>query len=167
MARTAQPRFHKGRQRWYAAIGATDHDGHAKEVYAPESVRTELEAWQWLGQQERSAVDPTAPVDPLRVFSPGAVAERLGISPAALVSLMRNHHYEFVQLRDGGRPGDRGLGRWGMTAAQVRKLQRHQGYTFPGDPTDFCEASPDGIRRARRGPRCRALPPSLLSEPDR
>lgn len=66
--------------------------------------------------------DPRTPL----VLAPSAAAARLGVSVASLVTLVRHYGYAFTELALGGRPGDRGRGRWGMTAAQIVSVVRGQ-----------------------------------------
>jgi hypothetical protein len=50
--RLARPRYHKKRRRWYAYIGKFARDGRRHEVYAPESVQREADAWAWFVEQK-------------------------------------------------------------------------------------------------------------------
>lgn len=66
--------------------------------------------------------DPPTPL----VLAPSAAAARLGVSVGSLVALVRHYRYSFTELALGGRPGDRGRGRWGMTEGQVEAVVRGQ-----------------------------------------
>jgi hypothetical protein len=55
----------------------------------------------------------------LQVLTPSAVATVLGVSTTALARLVREGGYPYTALARGGRPGDRGRGRWGLTIAQL------------------------------------------------
>jgi hypothetical protein len=95
------------------------------------------------------------------VQTPGEAAARLGITTAALTALLRRHRYEFTELVPGGKPGDRGRHRWGLTEPQVQAILRGQARALP-DPAALDTAapqsspvSPDGKRRLK-GRRTRA-----------
>lgn len=95
------------------------------------------------------------------VLAPGEAASQLGISVPALVALVRRHRYDYTELVHGGRPGDRGRNRWGLTPDQVRAIVRGQARQLPLPPRDPPPASPTpsalpcaGPSRLRRGPGC-------------
>lgn len=92
------------------------------------------------------------------VLEPGAVAARLGVSVPTLVAILRKHRYKFTELAIGGRPGDRGRFRWGLTEVQLQAIIRGQerGFVEPAAPLADSQpatspASPDGRSRLRRG----------------
>jgi len=57
-----------------------------------------------------------------RIVHPALAAARLGITTAGLVVLIRTYRYQFTELRPGGKPGDKGRNRWGLTEAQFDKI---------------------------------------------
>lgn len=87
-------------------------------------------------------------------------AARLGLTGAQLLAIIRQYRYPFTEIKPGGKPGDKGRNRWGLTEDQIRTILRGQERAFRGpDPEpelpNYSAASPDGISRARRGPRRR------------
>lgn len=92
-----------------------------------------------------------------RVYSGAEVAAMLGVSSETLLGWMRLGRYPFTQLKPGGKPGDRGPNRWGMTRAQVDAMVRGQARQLPEPVVAEAEArlvsalSPDGVSRLRRG----------------
>ncbi len=101
--------------------------------------------------------EPGSTVPPL-VLSPAAAAARLGTHVAGLVALLRRGRYRWTEIAPGGKPGDRGRSRWGLTEEQLQAILRAQERQFPEPvPTTTVAApspySPDGRSRLRRGPR--------------
>ena len=96
---------------------------------------------------------PPAPA----VISPSDAARRLGLPVPGLVALIRTYRYTFTELSPGGRPGDRGRNRWGLTEAQFQAIVRGQERGFlPSERAATnaatpSAASPDGKSRLRRG----------------
>lgn len=91
------------------------------------------------------------------VYSPSEAATMLGLTVPGLVALIRKHRYPFWEKQPGGRPGDRGRDRWGLTEEHIRVILRGQ-ERIPPDPTPPSQAparasgtSPDGKSRLRRG----------------
>lgn len=97
------------------------------------------------------------PVTP-DILEPGTAAARLGVSVPTLVAILRKHRYHFTELAIGGKPGDRGRFRWGLTETQLQTIIRGQERGFV-EPKPTAEAaappmsplSPDGRSRLRRG----------------
>jgi hypothetical protein len=90
------------------------------------------------------------------VLAPAEAAFRLGLSVASLVAIIRRHRYRFTELSAGGKPGDRGRNRWGLTEAQLDAIVRGQerGYVEPvrtAGPSAPSPMSPDGRSRLRKG----------------
>jgi hypothetical protein len=90
------------------------------------------------------------------VLSPSEAAARLGLPVQGLVSIIRRHHYDYTELALGGRPGDRGRNRWGLTEAQLQKIldgqARHYAQPEPEQAAPRpSAASPDGRSRLRGG----------------
>src|SRR5690348_3699806 len=91
------------------------------------------------------------------VLSPGEAAARLNMTVPNLVALIRKYRYRFTEIAVGGRPGDRGRNRWGLTEEQLEAITRGQERVFresdPAQPTPLLRSavSPDGISRLRRG----------------
>jgi hypothetical protein len=103
-----------------------------------------------------TAIAPAAPA----VMPPAVAAARLGLPVPGLVTLIKTYRYGFTELSPGGRPGDRGRNRWGLTEDQLVAIVRGQDRTFArgaepasGKPADSgpSPASPDGKSRLRRG----------------
>lgn len=97
-----------------------------------------------------------------RVLSPGESAERMNTSPRKLATLIRRYQYEFTELVPGGKPGDRGRNRWGLTEAQLATIIEKQarGYQPPAEPAVTVtpgptSESPDGVSRLHIGRRTR------------
>ena len=87
----------------------------------------------------------------LLIHTPGQAALALGISPRALVVILRKHRYPFTELAPGGRPGDRGRGRWGLSRTQLRAVLEGQARGWAAPPQAPPRAvSPDGVDRLRR-----------------
>src|SRR4051794_15365080 len=72
----------------------------------------------------------TNPVAPEVVIGAPEAASRFGLSVAGLTRLIRHYRYEFTELVPGGKPGDRGRNRWGLTETQVRAILRGQARQF-------------------------------------
>ena len=72
--------------------------------------------------------------DKLRIRTPAAAADALGITSSQLITLLRFHRYPFTEIAIGGRPGDRGRGRWGLTLDQIRAIARGQSRQFADQP---------------------------------
>ncbi len=98
--------------------------------------------------------------DTRAVHTPSEVAGWLGITTARLVELLREKRYPFTELRPGGKPGDRGRCRWGLTLAQYEEILRGQSRQMDPRPEPPAgrpapsPVSPDGksrLRRARKG----------------
>ena len=90
----------------------------------------------------------------LRIYTPGQAAEALSISVPALVAILRRYCYPFTELAAGGRPGDRGRGRWGLSEDQLRAVLEGQARAWAppaeaGRRPSRGAASPDGIDRLR------------------
>jgi hypothetical protein len=91
------------------------------------------------------------------VLSPGEAAARLNMTVPNLVALIRRYRYRFTEIAIGGRPGDRGRNRWGLTEEQLEAIARGQERVFresdPAQPVPLRRSpvSPDGISRLRRG----------------
>lgn len=77
------------------------------------------------------------------IIEPGAAAARLCISTKMLVAIIRRHRYKFTELAAGGKPGDRGRRRWGLTEAQLTAIIR-------GQERGFVEPSPEEVSTAAR-----------------
>ncbi|SIN97947.1 hypothetical protein SAMN05444166_1885 [Singulisphaera sp. GP187] len=60
------------------------------------------------------------------ILEPSEAAARLAISTKCLTAIIRRHHYKFTELAAGGKPGDRGRRRWGLTEAQLQTIIRGQ-----------------------------------------
>jgi hypothetical protein len=60
------------------------------------------------------------------VLRPAEAAARLGLTVPGLVALLRRYRYKFTELSPGGRPGDRGRNRWGLTEGQLQAILRGQ-----------------------------------------
>lgn len=96
------------------------------------------------------------------ILSPGEVAKRMGITTADLVAMIRRHRYDFTEIKAGGKPGDRGKRRWGLTESQAAAISRGQRRT-PPDPNAQVDSreparttlSPDGKSRIPRAGRAR------------
>ena len=67
-------------------------------------------------------IPPGARVMSPEVLTPGECAASLGVPVPVLVEILREYRSPWTELRPGGRPGDRGRGRWGMTPGQLRDL---------------------------------------------
>lgn len=97
------------------------------------------------------------PASPVYVLEPAEAAARLSVSVPTLVAIIRRHRYKFTELAAGGKPGDRGRRRWGLTEHQLQTLIRGQerGFVEPEPevaPTPgFSDLSPDGRSRLRKG----------------
>jgi hypothetical protein len=98
-----------------------------------------------------------APITP-DILEPGVAAARLGVSVPTLVAILRKHRYHFTELAIGGKPGDRGRFRWGLTEPQLQTIIRGQerGFVEPKPAVEasappMSPASPDGRSRLRRG----------------
>jgi len=98
-----------------------------------------------------------------RVLSPGESAERMNTSPKKLAALIRRYQYEFTELVPGGKPGDRGRNRWGLTEAQLATIIQKQarGYEPVPEPAATTapastSESPDGVSRLHIGRRTRS-----------
>jgi hypothetical protein len=91
------------------------------------------------------------------VHGPSEAADRMGLTVAGLVALIRARRYPFTELRPGGRPGDRGRNRWGLTDAQIVAILRGQERVPPdpspppAGPARVSPVAPDGKSRLRRG----------------
>jgi hypothetical protein len=103
----------------------------------------------------------TEPKPPQLIYRPGEAAAMLGMTVAALVTLIRRYRYTYREVRPDGRPGDRGRNRWGLSADDIGAIVRGQARVLP-DPAPVPEgppkaspSSPDGRSRLRRGPRPR------------
>jgi hypothetical protein len=90
------------------------------------------------------------------VLTPGEAAERLGIGVPQLVDIIRRGRYAFIELRPGGKPGDRGRGRWGLTHKQLDAILRGMERRLPDlSPPEAAgraapsPESPDGKSRLR------------------
>lgn len=94
--------------------------------------------------------EPLAPL----IYGPGQAADALGLPVPTLVAILRRCRYPFTELSAGGKPGDRGRGRWGLSRDQLRTVIEGQarGWAEPtpsaARPTHTA-ASPDGVRRLR------------------
>ena len=75
------------------------------------------------------------------VMPPGTAAARLGLPVDRLVRLIRHYRYAWTELAPGGRPGDVGRGRWGLTEAQFEAIVRGQARTFAAQPESDGPAS--------------------------
>ncbi len=64
------------------------------------------------------------------ILTPADAAARIGLSVGRLVVLLKTYGYQFTEMSPGGKPGDRGRGLWGMTAAQVEAVVRGQARGF-------------------------------------
>ncbi len=101
-------------------------------------------------------------VTPL-ILQPGEAAARLGLTRADLVAIIRRRQYGFTEIKPGGKPGDRGPNRWGLTEAQIAAIVRGQAKVLPdpagSDKPDRIPAStnlsPDGKSRLPRIGRAR------------
>lgn len=97
-----------------------------------------------------------------KVLTPREASERSGISVASLVAFIRVHRYPFTELVPGGKPGDRGRGRWGLTLAQLAHIVDKQVRRFeppatsPSEKPEPSLVSPDGKSRLRGGHRRRS-----------
>lgn len=96
------------------------------------------------------------------ILSPSHAAARLGIPVPGLVALIRRGRYLFTEIAPGGRHGDRGRSRWGLTEARLQKIidGQQRGFREP-EPEPAAvpvrvSASPDGKLRLRKG-RARAM----------
>jgi hypothetical protein len=92
------------------------------------------------------------------ILTPGEAADRLGTTVPNLVALIRRGKYRFTELRPGGKPGDKGHHRWGLSLAQVEAIVRGQERGLaelpiaePEGPGPLSPVSPDGKSRLRRG----------------
>jgi hypothetical protein len=83
-----------------------------------------------------------------RVLLPRDCARALGTDVPALVSLLKQYRYPFTELVPGGKPGQRGGRRWGLTPAQLDAVVRAQERQF--------EPPPEGDEQAAGGS---SLPP--------
>ncbi len=65
MPRQPEPRWHRNKKRWYAAIGEAGKNGRAKEVFAPETIGAadKAGAWEWFKEEVRRRGDVVVPVD--------------------------------------------------------------------------------------------------------
>jgi hypothetical protein len=101
-------------------------------------------------------MNPTIP----RVMSPAEAREATGLSIAEIVATIRTHRLAFVARRPGGRPGDRGRNRWGLTpiqaaavvAARTMREERPEDSTPAAIQARQAAASPDGVARSRPRP---------------
>jgi hypothetical protein len=92
------------------------------------------------------------------ILTPGEAAVRLGIEERTLVGVIRRGRHTFTELVPGGKPGDRGRGRWGLTGRQLDTILRGMERRLPEPqpkPTTALSSlvSPDGRSRLRRGRR--------------
>lgn len=101
--------------------------------------------------------------DKPRILAPSEAAARLTLPVPGLVRLIRQYRYKFTELVPGGKPGDRGHHRWGLTEKQIDAIERGQERVL-GDPRliddgkpKLSPISPDGTSRLRRGPRPRRV----------
>lgn len=89
------------------------------------------------------------------IHTPGEAARQLGLSTSDLVAIIRRHRYSFTEIKPGGKPGDRGRNRWGLTDAQLDAIVRGQERGFaPPEPETIpspSKASPAGQSLLRRG----------------
>lgn len=89
------------------------------------------------------------------VISRSEAAARLGLRTPGLVALIRKYRYGFTELAPGGKPGDRGRNRWGLTEAQLQAIIRGQSRQFTQPDPESSRApistplSPDGRSRLR------------------
>lgn len=93
------------------------------------------------------------------VYPPGEAAELLGMTTKRLASLIRERRYPFTEILPGGKPGDRGRNRWGLTLAQIEAIVRGQAKVPPdlaslpqAGKARFSPVSPDGKSRLRKSP---------------
>lgn len=98
----------------------------------------------------------TATKAPPLVHGPSVAAERLAVSVPGLVAIIRKYRYEFTELAPGGKPGDRGRRRWGLSEAQLSRILDGQARQFAPEPAseptadDYAAVAPDGVSRLRR-----------------
>jgi hypothetical protein len=90
------------------------------------------------------------------IVPPGDAAARLGTDVPGLVAIIRRGRHRWTELKPGGKPGDRGRNRWGLTEEQLRVILRalERGFPEPAPPTGSpvpSALSPDGRSRLRRG----------------
>ena len=89
------------------------------------------------------------------VVSPGIAARRLGIPTGDLTAIIRRGGYRWTEIKPGGKPGDRGPNRWGLTEAQLQAIIRGQerGFVTPQGPEEAKahDQSPGGVSRVRMG----------------
>ena len=71
---------------------------------------------------------------PKMILSPTDAAERIGVPVPELVAIIRRHRYGFTELKPGGRPGDPGRKRWGLTHAQVDAIVTGQARAVREEP---------------------------------
>ncbi|WP_422928640.1 hypothetical protein [Singulisphaera sp. PoT] len=89
------------------------------------------------------------------ILYPKQAAERMGLALRDLVAIIRRHRYEFTEIKPGGKPGDRGPRRWGLTESQIAAIQSGQARKFlpPEEDTRVTPRhsplSPDGKARLR------------------
>jgi hypothetical protein len=90
------------------------------------------------------------------MYWPGEVAAQLGMTTCQLTAIIRRRRYAFTEVAPGGKPGDTGRNRWGLTVAQVEAIIRGQS-KIPPDPSPIdtttprlSPVSPDGKSRLRK-----------------
>jgi hypothetical protein len=92
------------------------------------------------------------------ILTPGEAAARLGMDVPDLVAVIRRNRHAYTELKPGGKPGDRGRNRWGLTPRQfeaiLRGLERRPPEIRQEAATPLSSPlSPDGLSRLRRGRR--------------
>lgn|GEM_PF-4260765 len=97
------------------------------------------------------------------IVYPTQAATRLGITVPDLVAMIRRNRYRFTEVKPGGKPGDRGRNRWGLTEAQLDAIVRGQERKWvepkPLDPAPaYNNESPDGRTRIPANRRTRMRP---------
>jgi hypothetical protein len=93
------------------------------------------------------------------IYPPGEAADLLGMTTRRLADLIRERRYSFTEILPGGKPGDRGRNRWGLTIAQIEAIVRGQAKIPPdlanlpqAGKTRLSPVSPDGKSRLRKSP---------------
>jgi hypothetical protein len=89
------------------------------------------------------------------IYWPGEAAELLGMTTGQLTALIRRRRYAFTEMALGGKPGDPGRNRWGLTWDQIQAIVKGQSKVLPdaipaATAKRLSPVSPDGKSRLRK-----------------